>query len=113
MRRNPDDPLARGQQRLLKPAGDMPAVLDRPHAFVIQTACPPHRGQMPGIVGRDLPAAANLAGSLVHASERVLALVCVHPDHDHLHHPFVGAVVRRSGSPADTPESGRCHAPYL
>ena len=77
MRRNPDDPLARGQQRLLKPAGDMPAVLDRPHAFVIQTACPPHRGQMPGIVGRDLPAAANLAGSLVHASERVLALVCV------------------------------------
>ncbi len=38
------------------------------------------------------------------------ALVCVHPNHDHLHRPFVGCG-RRSGSPGDTPQSGRCQPP--
>ena len=47
MRRHAHDPLARGQQRLLKAPRDMPAVLDRPHAIVIQPAGPAHRGQMP------------------------------------------------------------------
>ncbi len=46
----------------------------------------------------------------VERDKRVRALVCVHPDHDHLHRPFVGCG-RRSGSPADTPQLGRCHAP--
>ena len=87
---NPDDPLARGQQRLLKPTRDMPAVLDRPHAFVIQAASPAHFREVPRLVGLDLPAAANLAGSLVHASERVLALVRVHPNHDHVTVPSFG-----------------------
>jgi transposase len=32
------DPLARGQQRLLEPPRDVPAVLDRPHPLLTQTA---------------------------------------------------------------------------
>lgn len=68
MRRDPEDPLAGGQQRLLKPAGDVPAVLERPHPILIQTRRPPDRGQMPGIVSLDLPAPANPAGSSTAAS---------------------------------------------
>jgi hypothetical protein len=37
--------------------------------------------------------------------------LCVCPDHDRLHRPFVGEIRPRSGSPAGTPQSGRCHAP--
>ena len=48
VRRDAHDPLAGGQQRLLEPARDVPAVLDRPHALLIQAARPPDRGQMPG-----------------------------------------------------------------
>ena len=36
----------------------------------------------------------------------------VHPDHDHLQRPFV-VVADGSGSPADTPQLGRCHAPEM
>jgi hypothetical protein len=40
----------------------------------------------------------------------VRALVRVHPDHNHLCRPFVGHG-QWSGSPVDTPQLGRCHAP--
>ena len=43
VRRDAHNSLASGDQRLLKPAGDMPAVLDRPHPLVIQAARPLHR----------------------------------------------------------------------
>ncbi len=43
------------------------------------------------------------------AADGVGALVRVRPDHDHLHRPFVGSLT--NGSPADTSQSGRCHAP--
>jgi hypothetical protein len=46
-----------------------------------------------------------------HRARQARETACVvHPDHDHLHRPFVGCV-RRSRSPADTPQLGRCHAP--
>jgi hypothetical protein len=77
LRRDPDDLLAGGQQRLLKALGDVPAVLDRPHAIIIQAAGPADRGQMPRLVGLDLAVAADPAGSLVDRRERVRALVRV------------------------------------
>jgi hypothetical protein len=40
------DPFAGGQQRLLQPAGDLPAVLDRPHPLIIEPARPFDRGQV-------------------------------------------------------------------
>ena len=89
VRRDPHDPLAGGQQRLLEPARDVPAVLDRPHPLLVQAPSPPDRGQMPGLVSLDLPAAAHPAGSLIDRRQRVRALVRVRPDHDHMHRPFV------------------------
>jgi hypothetical protein len=77
MRRDAHDPLAGGQQRLLEPARDVPAILDRPHPLLIQAARPPDRGEMPRIIRLDLPAAADPAGSLVDRRERVRALVRV------------------------------------
>ena len=90
MRRHAHDPLARGQQRLLKPPRTRPAVLDRPHPPVIQATSPPDRGQMTGIVSLDLPAAAHAAGSLVDRRQRVRALVRVRSDHDHMTVPSFG-----------------------
>ena len=90
MRRQPDDPLAGGQQRLLKPPRDRAAVLDRPHPVLIQPTSPADRGQVPRVVGLDLPAAANPAGSLIDRRQRVRALVRVRPDHDHMTVPSFG-----------------------
>ena len=45
--RHPHHPLAGRQQRLVQPARDMPAVLNRPDPILVQPTCPPHRGQMP------------------------------------------------------------------
>jgi hypothetical protein len=90
MRRHPDDPLAGGQQRLLKPARDMPAILERPHPILIQTPSPTDRREMPRIVSFDLPAPANPARSFVDRRERVRALVRVRPDHDHMTVPSFG-----------------------
>jgi hypothetical protein len=89
MRGDADDPLADGQQRLLEPARDVPAVLERPHALSLEAPRPADRGQMPRIISLDLAVATNLAGPLVHRSKRVRALVRVRPDHDHAHRPFV------------------------
>ncbi len=89
LRRHPDYPLARRQQRLLEATGDLPAVLDRPHPLLVQPARPADRRQMPGLVRFDLAAAARAAGSLVDRGERVRALVRIDSDHDHLHRPFI------------------------
>jgi hypothetical protein len=40
VRRDAHDPLAGCQQRLLEPARDLPAVLDRPHALRIEPRAP-------------------------------------------------------------------------
>jgi hypothetical protein len=84
VRRHPDNPLAGGEQRLLQPPRHVPAVLDRPHPFVVQPARPAHSGQMPRLLGLDLALAAHPAGSRVDGRQRVCVLVRVHPDHDHL-----------------------------
>ena len=62
---NAHDPLAGGQQRLLEPARDLPAVLDRPHPLLIEPARPLDRGQVPRLVRVDLTRAADLARPLV------------------------------------------------
>ena len=53
-----------------------------------------HRRRSPhnGLHGLDLipNQPARLAGCRIERDERVRALVCVHPDHDHVHRPFVG-----------------------
>src|ERR671911_2584842 len=65
VRRDAHDPLAGRDQRLLEPARDMPAVLDRPHPLVIESARPAQRGQMSRLLGLDLALAALAARSLV------------------------------------------------
>jgi hypothetical protein len=111
VRRHPHDPLTSRDQRLLEVARDVPAVLDRPHPLVIQPARPPHGGQIPRLLGRDLAGAALSPGPRVDRRQRVRALVRVRSDHDHAHRPFDLVQRRRSGSPADNRHSGRCHAP--
>jgi hypothetical protein len=88
--RHAHDPLAGRDQRLLEPARDVAAVLDRPHPLFVQPARPAQRGQMPRLLGLDLPGAAHPACPRVHSRQRVRALVRVRSDHDHLHRPFVG-----------------------
>ena len=83
MRSDAHDPLAGGQQRLLEAMRDGPAVLDRPDPLRIEVLRPPQRGLMTGVLGLDLSLAADPAGSFVHGSHRVAALVRVRPDHDH------------------------------
>jgi hypothetical protein len=84
VRGDPYDPLPGGQQRLLEPPRDVPAVLDRPDALFIHTTSPADRGQMSRLVGPDLPAAAHPAGALIDRRQRVRSLVRVRADHDHL-----------------------------
>ena len=57
LRRDPHDALARGDQRQLEPARDMPAVLDRPHALLVEFARPAQRLQMPRLVRAESSAA--------------------------------------------------------
>src|SRR5205085_12423295 len=90
LRRHAHDPLARRQQRLLKPPGPVPAVLDRPHAILIQPTRPADRGQMPAIGRVDLTMAALPTGSLIDRRQRVRSLVRVRPDHDHMTVPSFG-----------------------
>jgi hypothetical protein len=96
---------------LLEPPRDVTAVLDRPDALLIEAARPPHRGQVPRLVGPNLPLPAQPAGSLVDRRQRVRPLVCVHPNHDHLP-PSLRWIERRSGSPADGSHSGRLPRSY-
>jgi hypothetical protein len=58
VRRHPHDPLTGRDQRLLEPARDVPAVVDRPHTLIIEPASPAHRGQIPLLNGLDLAGAA-------------------------------------------------------
>ncbi len=97
MRSDPDDPLTGGDQRLLKPARDVPTVLDCPHSLVIEFACPAQRGQMPRLLRLDLAGPALATRSFLNSRQRVRALVGVRSDHDHLHRPLRLVEHRRSG----------------
>ena len=68
----------------------MPAVLDRPHAVVVELARPPQRRQMPGLASMDRALGDNRAGRAVDRGQRVAVLVRVRPDHVIYHRPFVG-----------------------
>jgi riboflavin biosynthesis pyrimidine reductase len=89
VRRHPHHSLASGDQSLLKPPRDMPAVLNCPHPLVIEPARPLHRREMPRFVSLDLPMTANPTRCVVDRRQRVRALMRVRPDHDHMHRPFV------------------------
>jgi hypothetical protein len=67
----------------------MPAVLDRPHPLAGELARPAQRFEMPGLASSDRALAQDLASSRIHGHQRVVALVRIRPDHDHLHRPFV------------------------
>jgi hypothetical protein len=84
-RRHPDHPFTGRDQRRLQARRDMPAVLDRPHPLrVLQAGGEPQRLKRPFIAGRDLALALQLAGLSVHRDQRVVALVGVCPEHDHV-----------------------------
>ena len=70
----------------------------------------PQRPLGPRTRRRHRQRAAQLTRRRVDRGKRVAALVGVRTNHDHPHRPLVDET-RRSGPPADTPQSGRCHAP--
>ena len=111
LRRHAHDPLARRHQRLLQPGGHMPAVLDRPHPILIQRAPPANRHQMPALVCLDPPAAANTARSRVDRGERMVALVRIHADHDHMHRPFTWLYADEADLRRTYLCRGECQAP--
>ena len=94
----------------LETTGNVPAVINGPDALIVQLAREPQRIERSASAGEDSRLATHSSSCRIKRHECVRPLVCVHPDHDHLHRPFVG-YDRRSGSPADTPRLGRCHAP--
>jgi hypothetical protein len=53
VRRDPQHPLAAGDHKPLEAAGDMPAVLDRPHPLAVEAARPPQHGVKAAPADRD------------------------------------------------------------
>ena len=104
VRRHPHDPLARRKQRLLEPARARPAVLDRPHAIVIQPTRPPDRGQMPRVIGLDL-AGCRAPGRFPRRPPPARASPCAYPPRSRSCMSLRLVNAEWSGSPADT-----CHA---
>ena len=84
MRRHTNDALTCGDKALLKAPRDVPAILDRPHALVIQVTRPAQRVDVPALVGVNLAGATYAPGAIVDSRKRVCVLVRVRPDHDHL-----------------------------
>ena len=75
--------LTTADQKPLQRAGDMPAVLQRPHPLAIKTARPEHQRREPAGTDRDRLVAEHLAGRCVDGGDGVRALVGVRPEHDH------------------------------
>ena len=108
--RHAHDALAAREQEPLQRAGDVPAVLDRPHPLCrraprahISSSSNDRRA------AADRPCGDRAARRRVDGRQRVRSLVRVRPDHDHLNRPFCWD--RQKRIPADTSQSGRCHAP--
>ncbi len=87
--RDAHDPLAAGDQEPLQASGDMPAVLNRPHAGLIEGACPGQHGAQPGLACRHGPHRDPPAGELGHRRAGMRALVRIDADHDHVVVPSV------------------------
>ena len=83
LRRDPDHSLAAGEQEPLEPPGDVPAVLDRPHAFLTERSSPLEQPAVP-VITRGHRSAVDLAAGESEPRRRYGSLVRVHPDHDHV-----------------------------
>jgi hypothetical protein len=66
---------------------DMTAVLDRPHAFCVQSARPVQQLGEPGPPREPLTVGDQRTRCRAHRRAPMRALVRVRPDHDHLHRP--------------------------
>ena len=95
VRRDPDDALPGGYEVSLEGAGEVPAVLERPHTFgVPETLGPVDQQGEPGLARRCGLLIQELAVGAVDRGEGVGVLVYVRSDQDHIHRPFVsGSVV--------------------
>jgi hypothetical protein len=83
LRRHAQDPLAACDQKPLQAAGDVPAVLQRPHPFAAELARPHDKcGQALG-ANLDRLLAHQFAGRGRDRGDRVRALVSVRTEHDH------------------------------
>ena len=107
------DPLAAREQEALERAGDVPAVLDRPHPLAAEAARPDAAASSNE---RRLAAHRPLAEQRGRSPRRPRATVCERlcvsaPITIIRTVPSLGSLT--NGSPADTSQSGRCHAPYL
>jgi hypothetical protein len=81
--RHPQDALAAPDQKPLERARDVPAVLQRPHAFAAELARPhEQRGESLG-ADPDRLLAQQFAGCRRHRGDRLRALVGVSTEHDH------------------------------
>jgi hypothetical protein len=108
--RHPHHPLTSGQQVTLKPAGQMPAVLER-EVDVVELARPLQQRQMAVDVGADclLPEAPT---HLIQGHDGVRALVGIGADHDHAEQPPEDVRTTASRQAATgTPQSSRPQAP--
>ena len=89
-------PPASSDQRRFQARGDMPAVLDRPHPLLVQAGGEPQRVKRSRVAGRDLALPPQRAGLPIDCDQRVVALVGVCPDHDHVRRPFVVSLTKRT-----------------
>ena len=83
LRRDAHDPLAAGDQEPLERAGDVPAVLDRPHPLCVERPRPPQQLAERALARRHGQLAARGGGERVDRAAGVRSLVRVRPDHDH------------------------------
>src|SRR3954463_1598722 len=83
VRRDPQHPLAALDQESLQRSGDVPAVLERPHAVAVEAARPPQQRAEPAPADLDGLLAEQLAGRGRHGGHRVRTLVRVRAKHDH------------------------------
>jgi hypothetical protein len=103
--RDAHDGFASGEQEPLERAGDVPAVLDRPHAFGAVAARPREQDIEGPLAGRDGALAEYAPRRRLDRGDGVRTLMRVRPDHDHDPCPFRSVGVLKGGSPADTSQS--------
>ena len=87
-RRDPDHALAMDEQKPLKRARDVPAILQRPNPLAAQTARPLQRRGKAALANLDGLLTGKLAGARSDRSDRVRSLVHVRTEHDHDPRPF-------------------------
>jgi hypothetical protein len=101
-RRRPAAPARTGARPAGSPRAPTRASPRGPGPSGPRPAAPHHQPRSPGCH--------NLAGPLVHRSERMRALVRVRPDHDHAHRPFVWLNTDQADHRRTTVMQGESHA---